>query len=179
MTKEKFIEYLATAPQEKIDSLAFKSITKEEYFEFIKLLVFKRLIINPKNRWGQGLLHVSVIFNNIKSVELLIDSGYDVNETDDDLRTPLHIAVMSNANPEITKLLIQNDADINATTERLETPLFLACQSNNTIAVKLLLETMKCDISYPNDLGQEPIFIAYKNNNKDILKLFRDYKENN
>jgi ankyrin repeat protein len=177
MTKEKFVEFLCTAPQDKIDALAFKSLTKEEYFEFIKLLIFKRLIINPKNKSGQGLLHVSVILNNIECVKLLVDSGFDVNETDDDLRTPLHLGVMSNINSDILSHIIKNGADINAKTERLETPLFLACQSNNETAVKILLETGNCDISYPNDLGQEPIFLAYRNNNKTILKLFKEYKE--
>lgn len=178
MTKEKFIEYLYSAPQEKIDSLAFKSVAKEDHLDFIKLLISKRLINNPKNKIGQGLLHLCVILNNFKTLDFLLDSGFNVNETDDDFRTPLHLASVSNINPDIISLLISYDADVNATTERLETPLFLACQSNNTIAVKLLLDTKKCDITYPNDLGQEPIFLAYKNNNKDILRLFKDYKEN-
>lgn len=179
MTKEEFITYLTNASQDKIDALAFKSITIKDNLELLKLLLFKRLINNPRNRVGQSLIHVAVLYNNIDALHLLIDSGLNVNELDDDLRTPLHLSVMPYVNPEIISFLISNDADINATTERLETSLFLACQYNNVNAVKLLLETNKCDISYPNDLGQEPIFIAYKNDNKHILRLFKEFKKEN
>lgn len=177
MTKEDFIAFLANAPQATIDELAFKSTVKKDYVYFLKLLLFKRLINNPKNRIGQSLIHTSVIHNNVDAIVLLLDSGLNVNETDDDLRTPLHLATMSHIDPEIISILINNEADINATTERLETPIFLACQCNNVKAVELLLATRKCDISYPNDLGQEPIFIAYKNDNKHILRLFKEYKK--
>lgn len=177
MTKEDFIDFLASASQSTIDELAFKSTIKKDYIYFLKLLLFKRLINNPKNRIGQSLIHTSVIHNNIDAISLLLDSGLNVNEVDDDLRTPLHLAMMPQINPEIISILINNEADINALTERLETPIFLACQCNNSKAVELLLATKKCDISYPNDLGQEPLFFAYKNNNKQILRLFKDYKE--
>lgn len=179
MTKEDFIAYLSNASQEKLDGLAFKSTIKQDDLELLKLLLFKRLINNPKNKVGQSLIHSAVLYNNIEALHILIDSGLNVNEVDDDLRTPLHLSVMPYVNPDIVSFLIRNDADINATTERLETPLFLACQYNNANAVKLLLETNKCDMSFPNDLGQEPIFIAYKNDNKHILRLFKEYKKEN
>jgi ankyrin repeat protein len=179
MNKEEFLSYLSAIPQNKLDSLAFKSITKQENIEFLKLLYVKRFINNPKNKVGQGLIHTAVLYNNIEALHFLIDSGLNVDEVDDDLRTPLHIAVMPNVSPSIISFLIDNNANINATTERLETSLFLACLYNNSSAVEILLNTKRCDISFPNDLGQEPISIAYKNNNKNILKLFKEYKKEN
>ncbi len=177
MTKEQFIKYLNGSSQETLDTLAFKSTMKLEYLQFLKLLISKRFINNPKNRVGQSLLHTSVIHNNIEALRFLIDSGLNINETDDDYRTPLHLSVIYPVDSEIISLLISNEADINAKTERLETPLFLACQSNNTDAARILLETNKCDISFPNDLGQEAMFLAYKNDNKEILRLLKKFKE--
>lgn len=179
MNKEEFISYLLSIPQNKLDTLAFKSINKKDDIDFLKLLLFKRLINNPRNRLGQSLIHTAVLYNNTEALHFLIDSGLNIDEVDDDFRTPLHLSVMNHINPEITSLLIKNDADINAKTERLETPLFLACLCNNANAVKILLNTTNCDISFPNDLGQEPISLAYKNNNKDILNLFKEHKKEN
>ncbi len=177
MTKEQFIKYLNSSSQETLDAFAFKSTMNKEYLQFLVLLISKRLVNNPKNRVGQSLLHTSVIHNNIETLRFLVDSGLNINETDDDYRTPLHLSVVYPVDVNIVSYLISNEADVNAKTERLETPLFLACQSNNTDAVRILLETNKCDISFPNDLGQEAMFIAYKNDNKEILRLLKKFKE--
>ena len=67
----------------------------------------------------------ALIFNNLESVEFLLENGADVNSTDYEYQTPLMYAVQKN-NAEIIKLLISKGADINFKDARNRTALDIA-----------------------------------------------------
>ena len=70
-------------------------------------------------------------------LDSLIEKGADVNATDDNGQTPLHLA-LHNEHPEMAKLLIKKGADVNAKNKWGDTPLHLVL--DNPEIAKLLIE---------------------------------------
>ena len=68
-------------------------------------------------------LHWAAAGGQNEIVELLIAKGADVNATDGDGDTPLHLAGNNTATKEIAELLIAKGADVNARDDDGETPL--------------------------------------------------------
>jgi len=58
---------------------------------------------------GDNLLHIAARRGDLRTVELLVGAGMDVNKTGDMELTPLHYAYQSE-NPEVIKLLLNNGA---------------------------------------------------------------------
>lgn len=85
-------------------------------------------------------LHIACYNNNIELVKSLLDKNkIDINEVDDDNRTPLFIACLLN-NIDIVKLLLnQNKIDINKSPRFNITPLYIASNMGCTEITKLLL----------------------------------------
>ena len=95
------------------------------YIEYILSYVLQSFIIevlkyygvreNFKTAGGYSLLHCAVIFNCFDVVCFLLEesSGIDVNATDNDLCTPLHLAYLY-GHTQIAQYLIQHDADVYA-----------------------------------------------------------------
>lgn len=169
MDKKQFFNFLKSAPQEKIDELAFKSVQKRNY-DFLKFLIVNKLIHNPLNTNGLSLLHFSIVCEDKESFDLIINNRFDVNTPDDEGRTPLHYAVLSEQAEYFIRTLVDYNALLNSITDNNETPLFYAVKFNKEHSCKLLLE-LGADSTIPNDIGQEPKYIALKNNNKSIISI--------
>ncbi|XP_057336444.1 ankyrin-3-like [Microplitis mediator] len=75
-----------------------------------------RLIVDHKNfglKCDQSLLHMAIKKNNLEMVSLLLETGADVDEYDDDGFAPIHHAVKARID-DILQLLLDYGADINA-----------------------------------------------------------------
>ena len=72
---------------------------------------------------GFSLLHCAVIANCFDVVQFLVEecSGIDVNVTDDDLLTPLHMAYVY-GHTQIAEYLVQHGADVCAVNSYGQTP---------------------------------------------------------
>ena len=72
---------------------------------------------------GGSLLHIAVICNCFNVIGFLLEecSGIDVNVTDDDLWTPLHLAYLY-GHTQIAQYLIQHGADVYAVDSYGQTP---------------------------------------------------------
>jgi ankyrin repeat protein len=69
--------------------------------------------------------------------KILIENKADINATERDVWTPLHVAAYL-GNEEVVRLLIQNKAEINARNMDNKTPLELAIfRGNETTAAML------------------------------------------
>ena len=126
--KNKNIEDATLKTKEKNDSLGkvktkkekinkinyiFNTIKSNDFKKFEEILKENKSLINKLNNNGLSLLHYSVIKNNKKITELLLNNGADVNIKSSKMkRTPLHLAYMyqNNASDEIINLLIKYGA---------------------------------------------------------------------
>ena len=83
-------------------------------------------------------LHWAAAGGQNEIVELLIAKGADVNATDGDGDTPLHLAGNNTATKEVAELLIAKGADVNAKNNVGDTPLDCAILFEHTETADLL-----------------------------------------
>ena len=126
--KNKNIEDATLKTKEKNDSLGkvktkkekinkinyiFNTIKSNDFKKFEEILKENISLINKLNNNGLSLLHYSVIKNNKKILELLLNNGADVNIKSSKMkRTPLHLAYIyqNNSSDDIINLLIKYGA---------------------------------------------------------------------
>ena len=126
--KNKNIEDATLKTKEKNDSLGkvktkkekinkinyiFNTIKSNDFKKFEEILKENISLINKLNNNGLSLLHYSVIKNNKKITELLLNNGADVKIKSSKMkRTPLHLAYIyqNNASDDIINLLIKYGA---------------------------------------------------------------------
>ena len=102
----------------------------------------------------------AISIKNLEISEILINKGYNINDTTDIKFTPLHFASYYNL-VKIVKLLLQKNADLTIKTKKEgETPLHLACRKGNFEIVNLLLNN-----------GYSNIINISKSDNKTSLHL--------
>ena len=109
-----------------------RALAKERFFKAAERGDIERIKelmdyvdINAKDAYGINALMHALIFNNLESVEFLLENGADVNSADYEYQTPLMYAVQKN-NAEIVNLLISKGADLNAKDMRDRTALDIA-----------------------------------------------------
>ena len=100
--------------------------------------------INAKDAYGINALMHALIFNNLESVEFLLENGADINSADYEYQTPLMYAVQK-GNIEIVNFLISKGAYINAKDYRNRTALDIA-KSKGYDDIVSILENAKKNI---------------------------------
>lgn len=83
----------------------------------------------------------------------------NISSRDSQGRTPLHIAVLVKASPEIMNYLISQKADINARDKNGESPLHIAVRNNDRVSGEALL-AHGADVFNPNVSGDSPLKFA-------------------
>ncbi len=123
-------------------------------------------------------LHKAVVDGNLELVKELISNGFDVNEKDNNLLTPLHYACQNYSNQkenyEIAKALISAGCDIEAKDNFGNTPLSDAVYwfENDPLMIKLLLEN-GADKSNENNYGISPYTLAESIANHPVLQYLK------
>uniref|UniRef100_UPI00387FB281 Transcription factor ETV6,DARPin n=1 Tax=synthetic construct TaxID=32630 RepID=UPI00387FB281 len=102
-------------------------------------------------------------------VRILMANGADVNATDNDGYTPLHLAA-SNGHLEIVEVLLKNGADVNASDLTGITPLHAAAATGHLEIVEVLLKHGADVNAYDND-GHTPLHLAAKYGHLEIVEV--------
>jgi len=141
------------------------------------LLKQGKVNINAKNAGGWTALHIVARENFYGLAKYLIRYGHaDVDEEDNNMNTPLHIA-SKYGNHTIAQLLINNQANINFKNLNGWTPLHIACQNEQTEVVRDLLEN-GAKVNLTTQDSKTALHIACENDNKNIIQLLLDHKAN-
>lgn len=88
---------------------------------------------------------------------IIIDTN--IQSRDSQGRTPLHIAVISKADPAIITYLISKKADVNARDKNGDTALHIAVRNNDRASGEILL-AYGADVFYPNVSGESALKAA-------------------
>lgn len=93
--------------------------------------------INYKDELGRTMLHYAVLNENLDAVKVLLELDANVNEVDNDLRTPMHyLAVVGNE--KIAEYIVKN-RDISCEKDLYgQTPMCLAKWRGNTKVANVL-----------------------------------------
>eukprot|EP00742_Colponemidia_sp_Colp-10_P020412 GILJ01023782.1.p1 GENE.GILJ01023782.1~~GILJ01023782.1.p1 ORF type:complete len:390 (+),score=55.13 GILJ01023782.1:35-1171(+) len=96
--------------------------------------------INARNRFGCTALHFASHKGNKKGVQLLVDSGSDVNTVEGDGRTAVHDAIWMEVAGDVRVIedLLDAGSDLEARNEKRYTPLHLAAHFGNRAAIPIL-----------------------------------------
>lgn len=109
---------------------------------------------------GRTMFHFAVIGNNLANVQMLIDSGVNIEKSEySDINiTPLHYAAQKD-NLEIVRALIKAGFNVNAANKWGGTPLQHVAYSGNIEIIKLLIYA-GVNIDAINDHGQTALTLA-------------------
>lgn len=108
------------------------------FFEKLQKKYQKQLVIDIPNQLGITPLHYACFYGSKKAMDLFIDLGANINETDVDGNTPLHFAVKSGSERAVKKLLVRG-ADKHLKNKDGLTPYDIAMEINNGDLANILL----------------------------------------
>ena len=91
--------------------------------EAVKQHLASGTLVNAVNKYDETPLMISVIFDQMETLEFLISNNADVNLKNKDGESPLHVA--GGAKKELIEFLISNGADLNIKDKYDRTPLDL------------------------------------------------------
>lgn len=100
------------------------------------------MVVNQRGESNWTPLHCAAHEGYTETVNLLLQSGAEIDALDDDRKTPLHIAIASckEDKGDVTKLLIKKGAALECRDDQGFTPLLLAAREGCHDIVNTLLE---------------------------------------
>lgn len=139
-----------------------RSVGADAVFPMIERLVELGADVNGGDKLGvdpstplQGCIYGTTVGFVPRAIELLLESGADINaDYRDDQNTSLHLAV-NNGNEEVIALLLKCGADVNAVNADGETPLHGAMLSN-WMRISRTLVASGADLTVKNRKGVMP-----------------------
>ena len=147
-------------------------VNPQENINFIKFLLLNHADPNIKTKLNQNLLHLCAISNNSNAFVLFKEKYLlDMNEKDDQFKTPLHYSIEKN-NYEILNILINyENIDVNPIDKEGNTPIHYAILNNNERAIKKLIQ-YHANINIKNNEKKTPLEIGLNSKNKKISNIF-------
>ena len=105
-----------------------------------------------------SLLMYAVLQEKAELLTALIEAGFNVNASNSEGETALHIACKK-GNSKAAKLLLQNGADVLAVDSEGNAPIHAACGSRTLECLHLLLSHHACNPNQQNAVGDTPLHI--------------------
>lgn len=122
----------------------------------VNLLIEKKADLNSRNIKGRTPLMAAASRGSLKLLKILLDSGANIDDLDDDGKTALMYAVDNH--PNITSELMKRKADINVKTNNGMTAFLLAVKNGDFFSMRLLAEG-GVDVNQKNNKGETALMI--------------------
>ena len=108
--------------------------------ETLQALIDHGAHVDAKRKDGTNALMCACRTGQSEIVKFLLEAGADVNITNANGSTSLHVAIIGDCSNETLEKIVQQGAAVNAMGNRGKTALIHACESAKTESVKLLLK---------------------------------------
>ena len=168
--------------------------------EFLKLILNdNKFNINQKTKCGKTSFHLAVIAGNKECIQYLLEScansrlhqkscassrflakiclHINVNDTDSEGFSALHIAI-NNKRLDLAKILLEDSSiDINIRDNSGNTPLHLACKDGYIEIVQYLLSRPEINVNIMNNSNNTPLHIAIEYKHFEIAKYLIEFKD--
>ena len=156
---------------------------KEGNLEKVKSLVEEGLrlevvgdLIDMKSDQGRSALLESSSNGHNEVVKYLLDNKADVNTSDNEGYTPLHLASWF-GHEAVVQTLLENDASVDVQDFEGDTPFLNACRYKRLAVVKLLTK-YKADINKRNEEGDGPMSYLWDDDkSQEILQYLKRHQE--
>ena len=145
--------------------------------EIVRLLLDYKANANSKTHdLSQTALHVAASLGNSKIIQLLLESGAEINidKVSMQSKTPLLIAVENNQVLAV-KVLLESGANVNIPDKENKIPLYVAVQINSLEIVNLLLEQKANNINTQDWALNSSLHLAVKHGNIEIVKVLLEH----
>lgn len=141
--------------------------------DIVAIFVKYDVDINKITGAGQSPFHITCLQGNTIILQYLLANGGNVHICDQNLNTPLHLAVKANHH-DIAGILLNHGANPNAMNITMNTPLF----STNSIQLAELLLVHGADVNHRNINGDTPLHRLVKHKSTKLVKLLLDHHAN-
>jgi len=128
-------------------------------------------MVNEQDLQGKTVFHYAAQKGYANCVDRLIVVKADPNALDNNMQSPLHIALESGHVEMAKKILCLKNVIVGRSDTNGNTELHIACQRGMTEIVELLLSTTS-SISTKNKIGMTPFLTAVQNGFLDIVQVF-------
>lgn len=145
----------------------FNWIKRRSYYNPIGELC--RRNIDVCNKSNKTPLWKACRYGQKEIARMLLNSGANINHTDDRGRTPIYIAV-KHEHIDIVKYLLKHEPDLNIQDTAGETVLFQSVKSYYTDTIRMLIETC-IDLDIQNNNGETSLYVAASYNHFETFEL--------
>ncbi len=123
-----------------------------------------------KSQMGSTALHLTVSYHYVKCAEFLLMKGCNVNERDEELKTPLHVAAYK-GNHEMIQLLIKHGASISLKDQEKNYPFWYVLRPRNYTLPVLESLLYGLDINEGNEItGSTPLHYACRCKGEEMVR---------
>lgn len=173
------VKNISCADIEKKDRKGFTALQyaldEDDKFTVTKILIDAGADVNTHSeKWHQTALHLAVKKNDMTMIEYLLSRNADVNKTDKNKKTALHILAYENEGEthlNTADILLKNKAiNFDAVDEDRRTPFHYLVRRGSINIVQLFLN-FKVDVNTQDIWGETPLFEAVRNGNFEVLQL--------
>ena len=117
-------------------------------------------------------LQLAVQGKHADVMQVLIDAGADIETKDDDGRSPLHVASLSEL--AAVKMLVKAGADVRATDARRDTCLILAACFGLTDTVRYLVCLPEVDLQHQENRNNTALHFAAQEKHLEVMQVLID-----
>ncbi|GAW19402.1 hypothetical protein ANO14919_088880 [Xylariales sp. No.14919] len=143
--------------------------------EVITCLLDEEAKPDLRNNKGDTPFHTAATYGNLDSLKLLYQRGSEksINEANNLLNTPLHLAIL-NSGDDAVEWLLSSGALVNQPGYEGNTPLIMATTTGKVELITLLIRS-GANIHQTNNKLQTPLLVACQNQNLEIVDKLKQY----
>ena len=147
--------------------------------EMLNILLPTKEAANIVDTRGRTILHIASLDKSQPIVEIILNHGANVRQSDYQGKTPLHYAAINkDYGASLIVSLMKKGCNVNSCDHWGQTPLHEGIANENLNFIKGLLSEGKCDIEKADITGITPLHVASTKYNISLVKCLLDSKAN-